>query len=115
MKVKSTSVTAYIEIDAVTRQIEGIAKVNGKGPFTYKVVVVDKGERGRNDSFSLELSNGYKASGTLKGGNIQLHTKCGNSQDNDDKEYYDDNDERDGHKNCDNDEGDQNHLDNDHH
>ncbi|MGA3246356.1 MAG: ice-binding family protein [Bacteroidota bacterium] len=115
VKVKSTSVTAYIEIDAVTRQIEGIAKVNGKGPFTYKVVVVDKGERGRNDSFSLELSNGYKASGTLKGGNIQLHTKCGNSQDNDDKEYYDDNDERDGHKNCDNDEGDQNHLDNDHH
>jgi hypothetical protein len=101
----------------VTRQIEGIAKVNGKGSFTYKVIVVDNGERGRNDFFSLELSNAsgysYSASGTLKGGNIQLHTKCGES-DKQDKESYDDNDERDGHKNCDNDERDgHNNRDND--
>jgi hypothetical protein len=90
----------------VTRQIEGIAKVNGRGSFTYKVVVVDNGRSGRNDSFSLEVSdsNGYSysASGTLKGGNIQLHTKCGES-DKHDKESYDDKDERDGHHNCDND------------
>ncbi len=106
VKVKSTRVTAYIVIDPVTRQIEGIAKVNGRGSFTYKVVVVDNGEPGRNDSFSLELSNGYSASGTLKGGNIHLHTKCGESRDKDgedDKENSDDKDERDGHNNCDND------------
>jgi Protein of unknown function (DUF3494). len=103
VKVKSTRVTAYIVIDPVTRQIEGIAKVNGKGSFTYKVVVVDNGKSGRNDIFSLELSNGYSASGALKGGNIQLHTKCGESHDNDSKENYDDKDERDGNNNCDND------------
>jgi hypothetical protein len=107
VKVKSTSVTAYIYLDPVTRQIEGIAKVNGKGSFAYKVIVADNGERGRNDFFSLELPNysawGYSASGTLKGGNIQLHTKCGELRDHHDKEDYDDKDERDGHNNCDSD------------
>jgi hypothetical protein len=87
----------------VTRQIEGIANVNGKGSFTYKVIVADNGERGRNDFFSLELSNDYSVSGTLKGGNIQLHTKCGELRDHHDKEDYDDNDERDGNNNCNND------------
>lgn len=102
VKVKSTSVTNHLYIDAVTRQIEGIAKVNGYGSYTYKVVVVDNGEPGRNDSFSLELSNGYSASGTLKGGNIQLHMKCGD-KDHGDKEHYYDKDERDGNNSCDND------------
>jgi hypothetical protein len=101
VKVKSTSVTAYLVIDAVTRQIEGTAKINGKGSFTYKVVVVDNGENGRNDSFSLELSNGYSASGNLTGGNIQLHTKCGVCDKNP-KEIDDDKNERDGNNNCDN-------------
>jgi len=103
VKVKSTSVTAYIVIDPVTRQIEGIAKVNDRGSFTYTVVVVDNGERGRNDSFSLKLSNGYSASGTLMGGNIQLHKKCGDSNDNNDKENCVDKDEQDGNNSCDND------------
>ena len=76
LKVKSTSVTGYTMIDAVTRKIEGIAKVNGEGRFTYTVVVTDNGEPGRDDSFSLELSNGYATSGVLKGGNIQLHKDC---------------------------------------
>jgi len=76
MKVKSTRVTAYLVIDAVTRQIEGIAKVNGLGDIGYKVIVVDNAEPGRDDSFTLELTNGYTASGTLTGGNITLHRKC---------------------------------------
>lgn len=103
MKVKSTSVTAYIVLSPVTRQIEGVARVNGKGSFTYKVVVVDNGEPGRNDSFSLDVSGGYHASGTLMGGNIQLHTKCGPSRDKDDKENYEDQNEKDGNSNCDRD------------
>jgi hypothetical protein len=86
VKVKSSSVTAYIVIDAVTRQIEGIASINESDSFTYKVVVVDNGEPGRNDSFSIELSNGYSASGTLRGGNITIHTQCKGSRDNDDDE-----------------------------
>lgn len=102
IRVKSTRVTNYIYIDAVTRQIEGVAKINGHGSFTYKVVVVDNGEPGRNDSFSMELSNGYSVSGTLKGGNIQLHKVCGD-KDHGNKEHYYDKDEKDGNHNCDND------------
>ncbi len=102
VKVKSTGVTAYVVIDPVTRLIEGTARVNGHGSFTYQVVVVDNGEPGRNDSFSLSLSNGYSASGTLKGGNIQIHTKCGPSHGKNDREYYHDKDEKDGNRNCDN-------------
>jgi hypothetical protein len=37
--------------------------------------VSDQGEPGRNDTFDLTLSTGYHASGTLAGGNIQVHTK----------------------------------------
>jgi len=102
MKVKSTSVTDYIVIDSVTRQIDGIAKVNEKGICTYIVVVVDNGEPGRNDRFSMTLSNGYSASGALMGGNIQLHTKCGESHEKGKRENYHDIDEEDGIRTCDN-------------
>ena len=102
MKVKSTSVTDYIVIDSVTRQINGIARANDRSICTYTVVVVDNGEPGRNDRFSLTLSNGYSASGKLEGGNIQLHTKCGESHEKGGKENYHDIDEEDGIRNCDN-------------
>jgi Ice-binding-like len=98
MKIKSTSVTAYIVIDLVTRQIEGIAKVEGKGSFTYKAVVTDNGEPGRNDRFSLVVSNGYSVSGNLQGGNIQLHKNCG---DKNDDEGHDDKDEAEGNRDFD--------------
>jgi hypothetical protein len=74
MKVKGTGVTAYTVVDSTTRQIDGTAAINGQAGFTYSVVVSDKGEPGRNDTFSISLSNGYTASGKLAGGNIQLHT-----------------------------------------
>jgi len=101
VKVKSTKITSYTVVDTVTRKIEGTARVNGKGSFTFTAIVADNGRN--KDSFSLQLSNGYSASGTLKGGNIQIHTVCGKSYDNHDRESYDDKDERDGHSNCDND------------
>jgi len=74
-QVKGIEVTNYTVIDEVTRQIDGFAKINGEGSFAYTVVVSDLGEPGRNDSFSIVLSTGYTASGTLNGGNIQLHVK----------------------------------------
>jgi hypothetical protein len=76
MNVKGTSVTAYTVVDAITRHIEGTAEINGKAGYTYKVDVKDSGEPGRDDTFSLWLSNGYAASGKLGGGNIQLHKDC---------------------------------------
>ena len=71
--VKGTQVTSYTALDATTRRIEGKAKVNGRPGFTYQVDVSDNGEPGRNDTFAIRLSNGYHASGSLSGGNIQLH------------------------------------------
>jgi CubicO group peptidase (beta-lactamase class C family) len=73
MHVRATSVTAYFALDDTTRQIEGTAKIDGEEGFTFLVVVSDTGEPGRADTFELELSNGYSASGTLRGGNVQLH------------------------------------------
>jgi hypothetical protein len=75
-KVKGTGVTAYSIVDATTRHIEGTAEVNGAGGFTYKVDVSDNGEPGRSDTYAISLSNGYTATGTLSGGNIQLHQPC---------------------------------------
>ena len=72
-RVKGTGVTAYRVVDATTRHIEGTAQVDGQDGLTYQVDVTDNGEPGRNDSFTLLLSTGYSASGTLAGGNIQLH------------------------------------------
>ena len=75
-RVKGTGVTAYTVVDATTRHIEGTAQVNGQDGFTYQADVADNGEPGRNDTFTLSLSSGYSASGTLSGGNIQLHLSC---------------------------------------
>jgi hypothetical protein len=41
----------------------------------YIVEVTDAGEPGRDDTFSIALSNGYSAGGKLAGGNIKLHAK----------------------------------------
>jgi hypothetical protein len=75
MHVKATSITGYAILDATTRQITGSAEINAQSGFTFVVVVSDKGEPGRNDTFSISLSNGYHAAGNLIGGNIQLHNK----------------------------------------
>jgi len=75
-KVKGTGVTAYTAPDPVKnptlRHIEGTADIDGASG-TYAVDVADNGEPGRSDTFTIRLSSGYTASGTLAGGNIQLH------------------------------------------
>ncbi len=106
-KVKGTGVTDYVAVDAVTRRIEGTAKMNGVAGFTYEVVVSDKGEPGRNDGFAIRLWNAagalvYSASGTLRGGNIQLHVKrdgrgCRNNDGDDDDDHDGDDDHDDDH------------------
>lgn len=75
VKVKGTAVTEYKVTDPISRHIEGTAEVDGLGGFTYTVDVTDSGEPGREDTFSITLSNGYNASGNLRGGNIQLHAQ----------------------------------------
>ena len=71
-KVKGTGVTGYTVISETSRRIDGTADIDGQAG-TYQVDVTDAGEPGRNDLFALKLSTGYAASGTLQGGNIQIH------------------------------------------
>jgi hypothetical protein len=75
-KVHGTGVTKYVVLSTNTREIDGIAQVNGQDGFTYKVVVTDNGEPGTNDFFSIQLSTGYSAGGKLGGGNIKIHHPC---------------------------------------
>ena len=75
IKVKGTDVTSYEVTGLTSRRIKGIAEVDGVSGIGYTVDVTDAGEPGRDDTFSITLSNKYSASGTLAGGNIQLHAK----------------------------------------
>jgi hypothetical protein len=40
---------------------------------TYRIDVVDNGEPGRNDVFSIQTGTGYTAGGVLTRGNVQVH------------------------------------------
>ena len=71
--VKSTTITAVIVNDNCAR-ILGTATVNGSGAFGFDVTVCDNGEPGKDvDTFTISMSDGYSAGGTLRGGNIQIH------------------------------------------
>ncbi len=99
VNVKGTGVTAYSVLGGVARRIEGTARLNGKRGFTYRVDVSDNGEPGRNDTFAISLWNASgalvsSASGTLRGGNIQLHkahgSRCHRDGHDDDGDEEDD-------------------------
>lgn len=79
LKVKGTGVTGYTVVNPTTRRITGTAEINGQAG-TYEVVVSDRGEPGRDDTFKITLSTGYSAQGKLDGGNIQLHAKPGTTE-----------------------------------
>jgi hypothetical protein len=54
------------------------ATINGEGTnnghsVTFTVRVVDNGESGASDVFTISLSDGYSRSGTLTSGNVQVH------------------------------------------
>ena len=81
LQVKATRVTGYATdpTDADCRLISYDVLINGFAG-TAQVKACDRGEPGRDDFFSITLSTGYSASGTLGGdrpggGNLQLH-KC---------------------------------------
>jgi hypothetical protein len=72
--VKSTAITS-VTLTAGGRcaQILGDAKVNNTPGFGFQVDVCDNGEPGKDtDTFSIVMSDGYTAGGTLGGGNVQI-------------------------------------------
>jgi hypothetical protein len=77
MHVQASTITLYKATSETGRHFEGACTVNGASGFKYWVDVEDNGEPGKDvDYFSISVSNGYKASGKLAGGNIQLHANC---------------------------------------
>jgi hypothetical protein len=53
-------------------RFRGTAKI-GKRSVTFTVDVVDNGNPGTLDTFSIQLSDGYSASGNLTNGNIRIY------------------------------------------
>ena len=71
--VKSTAVTS-VAVTGNCATILGDARVNGTPGFGFQVDVCDNSEPGKGtDTFSIVMSDGYTAGGTLGGGNVQIH------------------------------------------
>jgi hypothetical protein len=70
-------VTLYQILPGTVRHMEGSGEANGQ-PATFQLDVSDNGEPGTLDTFSLTFQGGGGGadSGTLNGGNIQLHQPC---------------------------------------
>jgi hypothetical protein len=61
-----------LSFNANHAHIHGAGKI-GKTKVSFTVDVSDKGERGTNDFFSIQFSNGYSASGYPLNGDISIH------------------------------------------
>jgi hypothetical protein len=71
--VKSTAITSVF-VTGSCAQILGTARVNDTPGFGFDVNVCDNGEPGKDsDTFAIVMSDGYSRSGTLGGGNVQIH------------------------------------------
>ena len=74
--IKCLDVTALVQ-SGNQATIYGHATSNGVAT-TYVIHVADNGDPGRGvDTFSIVTGSGYSASGTLTGGNIQVHKSRG--------------------------------------
>ena len=81
LRMRSTSVSAYLEKGPNARRIQGTAEINGK-KGTYQLDVSDN--ESAPATFAIRLSTGYSASGELKRGRIEIHLCCANNNDHDD-------------------------------
>lgn len=74
MKVHGNVTGLSVDETTMTATFSGTAKIDGVDGYAYTVTVVDNGEPGRTDTFSISVpAKAYSASGTLTGGNIQIH------------------------------------------
>ena len=87
MTVESTSISAYGPVEgaeATTRQMTGMATVNGEGAYPFNVILTDGGAIGTgSDLFELGVGNdgetevsepSYLVQSTVQSGNLQLLT-----------------------------------------
>jgi hypothetical protein len=74
--VHSTDVLAVVcGANGLSATIYGEAMDSGTGPWMFRIDLTDLGEPGRDDTFRIQLTNGYDSGEQKleKGGNIQLH------------------------------------------
>jgi hypothetical protein len=89
LRMRSTSVTAYLVKGPNARRIQGTAEINGHDG-TYQLDVTD--DESATDSFAIRLSNGYSASGKLENGHIEIHVRCPGDKNDKDKDQDKDKD-----------------------
>jgi hypothetical protein len=74
MIVKGIAFTGiYVSPDKTQVVTMGTCSINGVGGYTFKVFSQDNGEPGKADTFTILLSNGFRAGGTILNGNVQIH------------------------------------------
>jgi hypothetical protein len=73
---QATSITEYLISSATERHIEGVGKVNGFSNVNWVLDIVENGTQG--GVFTLNLSNGYKISGPVALGFLQIQKACNN-------------------------------------
>jgi len=73
---QATSVLQYVVSSTTERHIEGVGNLNGLFTVNYVLDVVENGTQGA--IFTLNLSNGYKISGPINMGFLQIRTSCNN-------------------------------------
>jgi hypothetical protein len=73
---QATSITEYLISSATERHIEGVGKLNGFSNVTWVLDIVENGTQ--SGIFSLNLSNGYKISGPITLGFLQIQKACNN-------------------------------------
>jgi hypothetical protein len=67
--------TVTLNCTANSAELRGTGVNNRNETVTFTVKVVDNGEAGTTDTFTITLSNGYSRTGTLLEGNIQVKQK----------------------------------------
>jgi hypothetical protein len=68
-----TSKLSDLVINGNQVQFTGVIKLGHHQKITVTIDVVDNGDPGTLDTFSIMGTNGYSASGHLTSGNIRLH------------------------------------------
>jgi hypothetical protein len=78
LRMRSTSITAYLERGANSRRIQSTAEINGhEGAFQLDVTE----DESAADSFAIRLSNGYSSSAVVDGGDLEIDKSCPGDED----------------------------------
>jgi len=70
VRLRSATISSFV-VDGNVATIEGSCTLNGR-PCTFRVRVVDNGEPGRDDRFTIAINDGSPEGGRLRNGNIQV-------------------------------------------